>query len=277
MSDEQREALLDGWEEVAKGWGRQAERFAETVAPVTEAMLSAAELGPEVRVLELAAGPGELSRRAAALVAPTRVYCTDGVEAMVDVARELAEDDGITNIEFGRAQLESIDLPAATADVILCRYGLMFAVDKEAALRECRRVLAPGGKLVAAVQGPADFNPWISVPTDAAVQAGLLTPVEAPPGFSLGDPETLLELLGDVGFFDTTVEQVDYHWRYANESDWLGEKVDHSSSFAAMWREQNDAHRGALRGALRDLAGVYRQPDGSLIVPARAFVAVAEV
>jgi SAM-dependent methyltransferase len=278
MTDEQREALLDRWEQAATGWGRQAERWAQTLAPVTDTMFAAVTLEPGVRVLELAAGPGELSRRAAPLVAPTTVLCSDGVEAMLEVARELAADDGVENIEFQRFGLEWIDLPAASADVIFCRYGLMLAVDPEAAFRECRRVLAPGATLVAAVQADAERNPWLTVPVAAAEQAGLLEPSESggPGPFDLADPAALGDLIRDVGFFDATVIGVDFSWSYANELDWLGEKIDHSPSFGIMWRGLDDARRGRLRGCLGELAGLYRQPDGTLRVPGRGLVAVAE-
>jgi ubiquinone/menaquinone biosynthesis C-methylase UbiE len=278
-SEEDREALLDVWELAAPGWGRQAERFSAAVEPVTAAMLAAAPLAPGRRVLELAAGPGDLSRRAAPLVAPTQVLCTDGVQAMLDVAAECAEADGITNIAFQRAQLEWIDLPAATADVILCRYGLMLAVDPEAALRELRRVLAPGGTVVLAVQAAAALNPWVTTPPRAATELGLLeaTSDAAGPGpFALADAAALTELMGDCGFFDAVVHRVDFHYPYANALDWLGEKIDHSPRLAAVWRELDDARRGELRARLDALAEPYRQPDGSLEVPGSALVAAAE-
>lgn len=295
MTDDQREELLDHWEDAAPGWGRQAERFSEAVAPVSDAMLARAELSPGTRVIELAAGPGDLSLAAAPRVAPTRVLCTDGVEAMLTVARERAAEEGVENLEFSRAQLEWIDLPAASADVIFCRYGLMLTVDPEAALRECRRVLAPGGRLVVAVQGPAADNPWITTPMHAATELGLLdasaasppaaspptalpddgTP--APPGpFALAGHGHLVELMRNTGFLDVEVVEVPFVWRYRNELDWVGEKLDHSPTFAALWRELDDTQRGALRTGLAKLSGAFTQNDGSLAVPGLALVAVGD-
>jgi SAM-dependent methyltransferase len=278
MTDEQREELLDSWEEAAPGWGRQAERFAEAVAPVSAAMLARAALAPGVRVIELAAGPGDLSLAAAPRVAPTRVLCTDGVEAMLAVARERAEEEGVENIEFSRAQLEWIDLPAAGADVILCRYGLMLAVDPETALRECRRVLAPGGRLVLAVQGPAVDNPWVTTPMAAAEDLGLLGEPGSPgPGpFALAGDGQLAELMGDTGFFDVEVVAVPFTWTYANELDWVGEKIDHSNAFARVWRGLDDERRGALRTRLSERSEAWRQGDGSLAVPGLALVAAGD-
>src|SRR5688500_18234249 len=96
-------------------------------------------------VLELAAGPGDSGFLAAELIAPGgKLICTDGAEGMIAAARERAERLGIANAEFRTMELEWIDLPAASVDGILCRFGYMLAIDPEAALRDARRVLKPG-------------------------------------------------------------------------------------------------------------------------------------
>ena len=68
---------------------------------------------------------------------------------MLEVAEERAAEQGVTNVEFKQLQLEWIDMEAASVDVILCRWGVMLTVDPAAALRECRRVLKPGGRCAA--------------------------------------------------------------------------------------------------------------------------------
>lgn len=275
--DDERERLLDGWQDAARGWARQADSWAEVVAPLSERMLALAELSPGVRAVELAAGPGDLSLQIAARVAPTKMLSSDGSEAMVEAARERAAEEGVDNIEFQRLQLEWIDLPAGTADAILCRFGVMLCVDPEAALRECRRVLAAGGRLVVAVWDEPATNPWMTVPVQAAEALGMLE--AAPPGgpgpFALSAPGRLAELLEGVGFVEAAVEPVPLRWTYANELAWLGEKLDHSPSYAQMWKGLRDGQRAELRAALRERAAPYAQPDGTLQPPGRALVALA--
>src|SRR6185312_10607197 len=143
--DTLRAEILGRWERAATGWGAHAERMREFGMPVSAWMIEHAGLQPGQRVLELAAGPGDTGFLAAELIQPGGVLLsTDATENMLEVARGRAAQLGISNVEFKRIELEWIDLETASVDAALCKWGLMFTVDPEAALREVRRVLRPG-------------------------------------------------------------------------------------------------------------------------------------
>src|SRR5580704_14753451 len=100
------------WESAAQGWGNRADRVRAWGMPVSVAMIDALALQPGQRVLELAAGPGDTGFMAAELVAPGgTLICSDGAEAMLEVARQRAAAQGISNVEFRLLDLEWIDLP----------------------------------------------------------------------------------------------------------------------------------------------------------------------
>ena len=58
-------------------------------------------------------------------------------------------------------------------DGVICRFGYMLLLDPEAALRETRRVLKPGGRVALAVWDELERNPWMKVLREALVARGL--------------------------------------------------------------------------------------------------------
>ncbi len=281
MSDdieEQRERLLDGWDEAALGWGRQADRVQAAALPISEWMVEHVRPAPGERVLELAAGPGDTGFIAARLIQPGgTLICSDASAVMLDVARERAEEQGIENVEFKQLQLEWIDLPTAAVDVVLCRWGVMLTVDPAAALRECRRVLKPGGRIALAVWDLPETNPWATIAQRTLVDLGHLEPppVGGPGMFALSAPGLLNTMLEDAGFFDIEIEPVAIVRRYDNVLDWLGETRDLMRSLAAVWGTLSDEQRRELREHMGAAAADYVTTDGRLELPGSSLAAVA--
>jgi SAM-dependent methyltransferase len=276
--DERRELLLDGWDEAAKGWGRQADRTQSVALPVSEWLIARAQPAPGEQVLELAAGPGDTGFMAARMVEPGgTLICSDAVSGMLEVARERAEEQGIVNVEFKQLQLEWIDLPTASVDVVLCRWAVMLVFDPAAALRECRRVLKPGGRLAFAVWDPAQDNPWATIIQRVLVDLGHVEPApEGGPGmFALAEPGKLTELLEDAAFFDIETESVPIVRRYSSVLDWLGETRDLSRQFSAVWARLSDEHRQELRDAVTEAAADYIDDSGSVTLPGSSLAALA--
>ena len=71
---------------------------------------------------------------------------SDVAAEMVAIASERAAALGLDNVSARVLDIEQIDEPDGAYDVVLCREGLMFAVDPARAAREIQRVLRPGGR-----------------------------------------------------------------------------------------------------------------------------------
>src|SRR5215211_3139627 len=190
------------WASVATGWAEHADFVDVRGQALTDRLLDLAAPQSGDRVLELACGPGGLGLAAAERVAPGgEVVLSDIASEMTQIAAKRAEALGLDNVTTVVLDIESIDQPDAAYDVVLCREGLMFAVDHGQAAREIRRVLRPGGRVALAVWGPRERNPWLGTVLDA-VSAHVGAPIPPPgmPGpFSLSDAGELEALLTRAG------------------------------------------------------------------------------
>jgi SAM-dependent methyltransferase len=277
--DELRAALLDRWERSAPAWAARRDRIREFGMPVSERMIDAVSPQPGERLLELAAGVGDTGLLAAPRLLPGgTLLSSDATEGMLEAARARAAEFGVENVEFKRLELEWIDLPTAGVDAVLCRWGLMFAVDPGAALTETRRVLRPGGRLAIAAWDEPERNPWATIPTRALVELGHIeAPDPSAPGmFVLATPGRLEDLLGDAGFMEVAVAGVDFEARYESVDAYLEETLDLSRQFGDTFAALSETDREALREEIAELAASFSSDGhGTLRIPARSLVASA--
>jgi SAM-dependent methyltransferase len=270
--------LLERWERAASGWGRLAPRIREFGMPVSAWMIDHAGLQPGQRVLELAAGPGETGLLAAELIRPGgMLISSDASENMLELARARASELGIENVEFKRLELEWIDLPTASVDVVMCRWGVMLIVDPEAALREARRVVVPGGRMVLAVWDRPELNPWATLTDRAMIELGYATRHDpnGPGMFALAAPGRLQDLLEGAGFLEVVVESLELPRPPLTPADGIAEELDLSRAFADAYERLSDVERRGLQERVASLGETYAGPDGRLILPARSLVAAA--
>ena len=273
-----RESSLERWSRAARGWGEHRSVFQAGARPVSGWLVDAIEPQPGHRVLELAAGPGDTGLLAAELVAPGGLLIsTDAVPEMVELARARAAELGIGNADFRTMDAEWIDLPAASVDAVIARWGYMLLADPGAALSETRRVLRPGGRVALSAWTAPSENPWASVPQEELSKLGAMAPPtpEEPHMFAFADPERIHVLLDDAGFNDVVVEQLDLAWRYEDLDAWWDVQLDISTGLAKGVVSLTPAQRDDLRDAIDARLAAYVQKDGSALLPGRTHVAAA--
>ena len=273
-----RRESLERWERAAPGWGRHRAVMQHAAQPVSTWMIDAIAPQPGHRVLELAAGPGDTGLLAAELIAPGGVLISsDSSAAMVEQARARAAELGIANVEFTTIDAEWIDLPTASLDGVLCRWGYMLLADPATALGETRRVLRPGGRVaLAAWTNPAD-NPWISIARQELAKISSLPPPdpEEPGMFAFGEPERIEALLDDAGFTEVQIEQVDIVFAYENLDAWWDTQLELSATLGELVGALTPAQRDDLRDAIDARLAEFVADDGSAALPGRTHVAAA--
>ncbi|RKE20944.1 methyltransferase domain-containing protein [Streptomyces sp. TLI_171] len=104
------------------------------------------ELRPGQRVLDVGCGPGTITADLAGLVGPDgRVTGIDPSAEVLGQAAALAAERGLDNLSFETADVYRLPYPDASFDVVHAHQVLQHLADPVAALREMRRVTAPGG------------------------------------------------------------------------------------------------------------------------------------
>jgi SAM-dependent methyltransferase len=266
------------WEGVAGAWGENADYIDERGAEVTARMLEL--VGPRAgdHVLELACGPGSVGIAAAPLVGPGgEVVLSDVAEGMTAIAADRAAALGLTNVSTRIRDLESIDEPDESFDVVVCREGLMLVPDPAQGAREIRRVLRPGGRAAIAVWGPRERNPWLGVLFDtlSAHTGSPVPPLGVPGPFSLDDADRLETVLSEAGLSDVAVEELPTPLRAVSFEDWWSRTSALAGPLAKVLASLPENAREALRARLRDALSVYATPDGGLEIPGVSLIASA--
>jgi SAM-dependent methyltransferase len=264
------------WAAAAPSWGERAAYVDERAAPIAERLLALSAPQPGERVLELACGPGGLGLAAAGLVGPGgEVVLSDVAQEMAAIAAARAQERGLTNVTTRVLDLERIDEPDRSYDVVLCRDGLMFALVPARAAGELARVLRPGGRVALAVWGPRERNPWLGVVLDAvSAQVGAPVPPPGVPGpFALQDADQLAGLLSGAGLTDVTVDEVPAPLEAASSEDWWALTTALAGPLAALLTSLPADAAQALRGRAREDTGSYQTPEGTLRIPGLSLVA----
>lgn len=263
-TDQKRQIVHAMWASVADRWDEHAAYVERRAAGINTAMLDGVALTPTDRVLELACGPGGLGIVAAAQAG--EVVLSDVVPAMVEIAAKHLANSGVTNATTRIVDLEDIDEPAASFDVVLCREGLMFAVDPAAALAQIHGVLRNHGRVAVAVWGPPSDNPWLSIVMESVgAQVGHPVPPPGMPGpFALGDADALVALFESAGFADVALQAVDVPLHATSFEEWWTRTSGVAGPVAKIVAGLPDHAKAELEARLRAAVAPYEEADGSI-------------
>jgi SAM-dependent methyltransferase len=136
----------------------------------SEAIFPTLPVGEGDRVLDVGCGFGDTAIKLARRVGPRgEVIGVDCCDAFLDYAYRDAKAAGLDNVTFLRGDAE-IALPGAAFDFVFSRFGTMFFANPVAGLRNMRKALKPGGRMVQIVWRNRADNPWLSMARDIVLQ-----------------------------------------------------------------------------------------------------------
>lgn len=259
------------WNERAKTF----DRFLPLIQPVANRLISLADISEGQEILDVASGTGEpsltLSRRFGNRIRLTGV---DGADAMVAVANEKVQREGLEGLTFRQMKAEHLTFPPDQFDRVLSRFGVMLFDDPIGGLREMRRVLKPGGKMAIAVWGEFHrikslYHTWEALMKRLPEEERLPAPKMA----DLGSPGKLDALLREAGFRQCEItpfslvyqfDDFESYWKISTETGALKEPLDRLSP-----AEQED-----LKKEVRELTSLYQQ-NGKLTFQNDVLLALA--
>jgi ubiquinone/menaquinone biosynthesis C-methylase UbiE len=237
-----------------------------TLQIVGESLCEAVDLRSNQRVLDVAAGNGNASLAAARRFAD--VVSIDYVKSLLDRARARADAEALP-IVFEEADAESLPYEAASFDVVLSTFGVMFTPNQQRAARELLRVCRPGGKV-----GLANWTPDGFIGKLFATMGKYIPPAPGMKSPSLwGRKDHLEELFGPKA--NVVAAKRHFVFRYRSATHWIEVFREFYGpvlkAFAAIDPEARAALEADLYGLLRafNISG-----DDTLVVPGEYLEAV---
>ncbi len=238
--------------------------FAEWSAHV----IAAADVRPGHRTLDIACGTGALTRELPGVVgarpAPVGLDIAPG---MLAVAKRLNPE-----IDWRWGNADSLPFMDASFDRVLCQYGLMFFPDRENALREMCRVLAPAGRVAFAVWDSLENNPGFQEKVNvldrvSGRRAG--DALRAP--FCLGDRESLKQMAEYAGLANVELKTIDGSARFASLYEFV--EVEIRGWLPIMGVHLPEEEIRAIHTECQRRLSVFEvTPGGEISLPTRAHV-----
>ncbi|WP_286928547.1 MULTISPECIES: class I SAM-dependent methyltransferase [Aeromicrobium] len=242
-------------------WAAHADRFDRAVADYQERFEAAVAVRRGERVLDVGCGGGLTTRRAARASVDGEALGVDLSSQLLDVARARAEDEGLDNVRFLRADAQVHPFEPGHHDVVVSRTGAMFFGDPVAAFANLRHATRPGGRMVLMTWQPPDRNEWIRGTLGVlGGPPGPTADLDAPGMFSLSRPERIRDVLEAAGWTQVQVDGVEgQEWFGADVADALGFL---RGLFAWLLDELPEDERDAAVERLRESLAAHAAPGG---------------
>ncbi|HZD25100.1 MAG TPA: class I SAM-dependent methyltransferase [Alphaproteobacteria bacterium] len=231
------------------------------------------------RVLDVGCGFGDTAFKLAEIVGPEgEVIGIDCCDAFLDFARTDLAARRLGNVRFVRGDAE-VTLPGNGCDFVFSRFGTMFFANPVAGLRNMRKALRPGGRMVHIVWRERADNPWLSMAKDVVLQF-LPPPGEdartcGPGPFSMADEATVRAMMTAAGY-------TEIHFRRVDAPVLVGTNIADAIAFqlaigpaGEVFREageEAERRRGEIEAALAEAIDRQRKSADGIVMDSSSWV-----
>jgi ubiquinone/menaquinone biosynthesis C-methylase UbiE len=257
--------LRNTWNSAAKGWAKWEHVISAGLSEATDTLIDMADVGPGMRVLDLACGAGSQTLATAKRVGPGgSVVAVDISPSMLEYLRRNASRAGFQNIETLECAAEDLDETLTPFDASISRMGLMLFTSPSSALAAVQRVLKPGARFAAMVFTTPANNPFTAQPMAILLRhAGKSPPVPGQPGlFALGGQGVLAELMTGGGLTDVVTKTVRAPLRLPGASDAIEMMQQAFGAYRAVVAELSDAEKSSAWGEVHECLKQFESGRG---------------
>lgn len=257
--------MAAGWDgPEGERWSADWEHYDRGMAAHHDALMAAAAVRPSDVVLDVGCGSGQVTLDAARAASAGSALGVDLSSQLLAVGRRRAEEAGLANARFERADAQVHRFPPERHDLVVSRFGSMFFADPVAAFGNLARTLRPGGRLVLATWRAVEHNEWIRA-FPAALARGRDFPLPragAPGPVGLADPDHVRSVLTESGFVDVALDAVDAPFHAGADADDALAFAKSTGIAIGMTQDLDDEEKAAAFASLRETIVQHETPDG---------------
>ncbi len=253
-------------------WNVTAAPYDAGIGPITsqttERMLAHLDLKKGDRLLDVACGPGYITRDASDI----KVTGVDFSDAMIALAKQT-----YPNSDFKVANAEDLPFEDNTFDGVCCNFGILHFANPDIAMKEAFRVCKPGAKYAFTAWNSPDKSPAFAflmgaIQKYATADAGL---PEGPPFFHYGLEENSYPALTKAGFRNMKREEADYLWPMQSAENFVRGFYDGGARMGGILRAQNHTAIQNIIQSIDEKIKPYKS-DAGYAVPVSVVITTAQ-
>jgi len=227
-NDDLKQMVANIFDTICEGYDCNALRYFSSSA---QELLRFLNLQGNERLIDIAAGTGNISLPAARILKAGHVTAVDLSRGMLEQAQIKAKEEGLSNIHFHCCDLEHMEEPESSFDVATCGFAIFFLADMQNGLRAIRKQLSPGGLLAITTFLDGMMEPLSSLFLEKVEAFGI-----EPPPLSwkrVDSPQKIDQLLMETSYYEIAHHTQQMGYYLDNAADW----------WQVIW---NSGYRGLL-------------------------------
>lgn len=242
--------------------------------PLARATLDIVPIAPGDLLLDVACGTGIVARSVRDRYGTdVAVKGADLNDDMIEMARKLTSGV-VPPIEWVVADATTMPFEDGAFSVCICQQGLQFIPDKIAAVREFRRVLRPGGRVVISIwAGASSFFVAMADALSRHVSEAVAEQSLAP--FAFRAEETVPSLLSEAGFGNISVQALSIDRIIEDPEAAIPKEIFANPVGPKVKQKGEEALGRIVSDIMRDCARF--EVEGALVVPQKAHLIAATV